>query len=56
MTSLGAASIELSLDRSRFDRDLAQLSQENAPSFTPKLKLDAKDFERQIIGKQTTSR
>ena len=52
MTSLGAASIELSLDRSRFDRDLAQLANENAPSLTPRLKLDVKDFNNQIAGLQ----
>ncbi|MFN6572380.1 tape measure protein [Dendronalium sp. ChiSLP03b] len=50
MGSLGSASIELILDRSQFDSDLKKLSAQDAGAIA--LRLDTKDFERQIKGLQ----
>lgn len=48
MTSVGSVSIQLKLDRASFDADLQKLSQTSAPSL--RVKLDVKDFERQVKG------
>src|SRR5689334_4728373 len=50
MTSLGSASIELKLDRRKFDGDLQKLSMQDTLGIAVRLKLDTKDFERQIKG------
>ncbi|MEH2201180.1 tape measure protein [Nostoc sp.] len=50
MSSLGSASIQLKLDRSRFDSDLQKLSQKDAGSIAIRAKLDTKDFEQQLKG------
>ncbi|MEH1808470.1 tape measure protein [Nostoc sp.] len=50
MGSLGSASIQLTLDRSRFDSDLKKLQATDAGQIAYRIKLDIKDFERQIKG------
>ncbi|QLE42244.1 tape measure protein [Nostoc sp. C052] len=50
MGSLGSASIKLNLDRSQFDSDLTKLQQQDAGQIAYRIKLDTKDFERQIKG------
>lgn len=49
MSSAGSISLELKLSRTKFDQDLAKLQQEKF-AIPVKLKLDTKDFERQIKG------
>ncbi|MEH2393903.1 MAG: hypothetical protein V7K21_20290, partial [Nostoc sp.] len=55
MGSLGSASIQLSLDRSQFDNDLKKLQATDAGQIAYRIKLDTKDFERQIKGLRTQS-
>lgn len=50
MGTLGSASIKLNLDRSQFDSDLKKLQATDAGQITYHLKLDTKDFERQLKG------
>ncbi|MBN3875230.1 tape measure protein [Nostoc sp. JL23] len=50
MGSLGSASIKLNLDRSQFDSDLKKLQATDAGQIAYRIKLDTKDFERQIKG------
>ncbi|MEH2029813.1 MAG: tape measure protein [Nostoc sp.] len=50
MGSLGSASIQLNLDRSQFDSDLKKLQSQDAGQIAYRIKLDTKDFERQIKG------
>jgi tape measure domain-containing protein len=50
MSTLGSASIKLTLDRSRFDSDLTKLQQQDVGQIAYCIKLDTKDFERQIKG------
>ncbi|MBD2489010.1 tape measure protein [Aulosira sp. FACHB-615] len=49
MSSAGSISLELKLSRTKFDQDLAKLQQEKF-AIPVKLKLDTKDFERQVKG------
>ncbi|MEH1822118.1 MAG: tape measure protein [Nostoc sp.] len=50
MGTLGSASIKLNLDRSQFDSDLKKLQSTDAGQIVYRIKLDTKDFERQIKG------
>jgi tape measure domain-containing protein len=50
MGTLGSASVKLNLDRSQFDSDLTKLQATDAGQVAYRIKLDTKDFERQIKG------
>ncbi|MEH2148586.1 hypothetical protein [Nostoc sp.] len=50
MGTLGSASIKLNLDRSQFDSELKKLQATDAGQIAYRIKLDTKDFERQIKG------
>lgn len=50
MSSAGSVSLQLVLERNKFDQDLTKLQQEKVGAIAVKLKLDTKDFERQIKG------
>ncbi|MEH1777122.1 tape measure protein [Nostoc sp.] len=50
MGTLGSASIKLNLDRSQFDSDLKKLQATDAGQIAYRIKLDTKDFERQLKG------
>lgn len=50
MGSLGSASIELTLERSQFDKDIKSLSSQKLDPIGVKLEIDTKDFDKQIKG------
>ncbi|WP_414755551.1 tape measure protein [Anabaena sp. CCY 9910] len=50
MSTTGSVTLELKLNRTKFDQDLGKLQQEKVAPIPVKLRLDTKDFERQIKG------